>query len=310
MAFLSVRRSISGEGKPRLLLRLAQKPWSSESTTTYTSTTVTEAMGSTVTISASYIPDLIDFAADHGLVAGDRILIAGHSNSDWNGEFSVVTVEASDQLRIDLNAESGGTGGTGRWVPDYRNVRAGMMVEVEATRSALPDLAEYARIASVDTTNKIITVDEWVGGVTPTANDPYTVSGWFCNLPVTQKMIQRFEPRHLVHELWRGRRESKFYGYDYRAELSWQKYLSADDLQTLHEVLNFSEDDQLIFIPHIDQPGFQYNVLFDSELVLSSYGLAGGHRGFELALLGKELCLFPILDGYGSHYATEYGTYL
>jgi len=310
MGLIPVRRSISGVGRPRIMVRFGTPVWSSAYAPTYSTSapwTVTEALGSAVNLSSTVIPNVVNFGSAHGLVVGNRVLIAGHSVSAWNGEWTVTTRPTTQQITIDtVQGTGGGATGTGRPVPDFRRIRAGMYVQTAVT--GVPDAVVIGKILTLDTTNKIITVNAWEGGQ-PTAGRAYTVAGWVVDCPITLSTVQTFTPRLLTHELYLGRLTSEFYGYEYECKLDWEKWLSADDLVTMREVLNFGTTDGIVLIPHIDQPGFNYNVITEDARTLSLYGRAGGHKGFSLKFKGTSLVPFPVLDGYGSYYASVYGTY-
>lgn len=312
MGLIPTRRSISGVGKPRIIVRFASgtAPWTSIFTPTYSTSapwTVTEALGATVNISSTVIPCTVNFGSAHGLLVGNRVLIAGHSVSAWNGEWTVVTQPSSTQITIDTYQGTGGAAtGTGRKVPDFRAIRAGMYVETAI--AGTPDTVVIGKILTLNTTTKAITVKEWEGGQ-PTAGHAYSVAGWMVECPITLSTVQDFTPRLLTHELYLGRLDSEFYGYEYECSLSWEKWLSADDLATMREALNFGTNDTITLIPHIDEPGFSYNVITEDARTLALFGRAGGHKGFSMKFKGTSLVPFPVLDGYGSYYASVYGTY-
>lgn len=305
-----VFRSITGEGKPRIRVRKPTNAWASYNTTTYTATTVTEAMSGTVVVTSSAAADdSVTFNAAHGLALGDRVLIAGHSGStpSLNAEWTVTKVYSSVKIGITCNITTGGSGGTGRKVPNFTKVRAGMAVVASKTRASLSNLPVYGRITNTDSTNKILTVAEWIGG-TPNNTDTYVVNGWIVDLPYCQQLTQRFAPEQLVHELYRKRKASRFYGYQYEATVDYSAFASADMLYLLDNVLNCGEDDALILTPYVDK-AWQYNVLLNQPLSLGLFGIAGGHRGVKLVFEGKDLVAFPATgSGYGFSYALYYGT--
>lgn len=311
MSTIPTFRSVYGEGKPRLILTRDTNQWTSIYGTTYTATTVTEAMASTVAINSSTAAtSKVTFGSAHGLSQGDRVLIASHTDTtpSLNAEWTVSQIDSSTEIRIAAVWTGNGSSGTGRKVPNFERVAAGMRVAVAKSRAGQPTLAVYGRITAVDRTNKIITVDQWVGG-TPETNDVFAVNGFVVDLPLTQKMQQRFAPIQIVHDLYRNNRASKFFGYEYSCTLDYSVYLSADDLFTLNRVLNVQEDDQLTIVPHVDKIGYEYNVLLDSEIPIGLFGLAGGHRDFVLVFKGKQPYSFPTgASGYGFGYALTYGT--
>ena len=128
------------------------------------------------------------------------------------------------------------------------------------------------------------------------------------DLPRCQEMTEIFTPDQLIHKLRRSRKDTKFYGWEYRCILDYSTYTTGDMLDDLRPALNLGEDDRLILIPRKDAPEFQYNVLFVDPINLSLYGKSPGYRKPVFVFDAKELVAsFPIRDGYGTHYATNYG---
>jgi hypothetical protein len=304
-------RTINGEGLPGIRIRKPADAWDSVFTATFTDTSVVEASGSTVNISSSAAGGIINTATAHGASVGWRIRIAGHTGStpDINGDWYVAQVLSGTQLRIDCNITvGGGASGTVKRIPDFSRVQAGMVVIGLVTRT--PDLEVYGKVTAVDQANLTLEIGNgWVGG-TPTTGRPYSINGWFIDLPRCQNLTEEFTPDILVHGLWRGRKDSTFYGYGYRAVLDYSQYLSADTLYLLKNLLHPTAGDAVVLIPRRDKPGYEYNVYVDEEaLTLELFGRAGGHRGFKLVFLGRELVDFPLnASGYGFNYAIAYGT--
>lgn len=308
---MSAFRTVAGEGKPRLILEEPTNIWASVGAVNYgTSGDLYETPGSNITISTSANASgnvSFDTATAHGLNVGDLVKISGHSVAAYNGFWHVVTRPDTDTFTIDCEYTSAGTGGTSQWVPDFSRVVAGMRVVVTHVVSSIAAFY-YGRVTSVDQSNNRIDVDSWINGE-PVNGDTFVVNGWVSDLPYCQQLVETFSPRQLLHPLFRGRKEEEFYGYDYRAELSWAQYLSADDLYTLNRFMNRRALDDLIFVPRIDEPRYQYRVVIAGPSALALFGVAGGHSRFTLTLEGKELVLFPIVaSGYGFNYATLYGT--
>lgn len=303
-------RSTTGEGRPRVIVDKTLNTWQSVGATiAYGTNTVIETIETAKTISSSGTNDAIITTLPQTWAEGDRLLIAGHTGStpNINGLVTIVDVIDVDEYRIDRDITAGGTGGTAQKVPRLYDVRAGMRVVVTVPRSGLPDLYVYARVVSVDEATSTITVDSWVGG-TPEPNNAYRVNGWCLDLPYCESIVQKFTPHHLVHPLWRKRVETRFYGYEYEAALSWATRIKADDVYYMVELLNQSEDDRIVLVPHTDKPGYAYNVYLADALEVSPFGLAGGHKGFALTFKGKHLVSYPAnVGGYGFNYALNYG---
>lgn len=309
-------RTVNGEGRPRIIIRKAASSWTSGTGTTYTSTTVREAKGSTVNISSSNASeDSVTFATNHGLLLGERFEIAGHTSTpDINGERSVIAVSSPTKVVIDLNITSGGGAtGTGRKVPDYRRVSAGMRVTGIVVRGGgLPTLPVYGRItivtSNISDAYKQLTVAEWVGG-TPTDAQVYNVNGYVVDLPYCQKLTETFTAEQLVHPLWRKRLASEFVGWNYGAMLDYSQHIKADTIINLRAMLRMTNTDEIVLVPRVDQPQFQYPVIYDTPIAMSLFGKAGGHSKIIFGFKGKYLMPFPIVTtGYGYNYAKLYGT--
>jgi hypothetical protein len=243
------------------------------------------------------------------MTAGDRIRIAGHVDSvpDINGDHTVAKVVDSDTVKIDVDITTIGAGGTATQIPGFWRVRAGMRVVATVPRVGKPDLEVYGRITAVDNANGILTVDEWIGG-TPDASSTYAVNGWVIDLPYSQKVRQEFAPEQVVHSLWRKRLDSRFYGYNYRCLVNYDQWIDADTLFYMRHALNPAEDDELVIVPYVDKPGYNYAVIFDDAMALELFGKGGGHGGFALTFRGKHLVSFPVSgEGYGWNYGYEYG---
>jgi len=194
--------------------------------------------------------------------------------------------------------------------PVLSAIVAGMRISSFAVIAGQPDKPVYAKVVSKDDTSDIITVDEWIGG-TPTNGQIYVVDGWIVDLPRTQEMTEEFDPDQIVHQLYRGRVKTKFYGWKYRCILDYSKYILADTMVAMRPMLSAKTTDRLILIPRRDVPGFNYNVYYDDMIALTKFALQPGYRKIGFAFAGKELLAsFPIISGYGFGYAQNYGTQL
>lgn len=307
--------SISGTGLPRLIAVKAAKFYTSVGATTYTSTTVTEADGAATAISFSANSGTAEIQVititPHGLVAKDWTTIAGHvSTPDINGDRRVLAVLTNFTFIINVGSQfgvPGGTTGTVKRIPKFpgRNIVARMRVSNLA--SGFAGGLKYGKVTAVAAS--VLTVDAWRGG-TPTNGDVFVVDGWIVDLPRCQSLNETFEPDQLVHNLFRSRKETKFFGYKYRCVLDYSRYIMADTLIDLREQLNLKEDDRLVLIPRADKPNFQYNVYLAEPINLALFGKSAGHKGVTFVLQGKENVNFPTLSGYGFGYGTNYGTQL
>lgn len=194
--------------------------------------------------------------------------------------------------------------------PALSAIRAGMRIVSTVTRSSLPPLEVYARVVSVNDTTDVITVAEWVGG-TPTDTNAFTVNGWVIDLPYCQSLVEEFEPDQLIHNLYRSRRSAKFFGWQYSARLDYAAWISADTLIDAGVIFNLEEDDELVLVPRVDKPGYNYRVLYDGPIPISRFGKAAGHKGVVLPFRGTANVPWPIpQSGYGFEYSYDYGTQL
>jgi len=190
------------------------------------------------------------------------------------------------------------------------NVHAGMRARSYVVRAGYPDLEVYGRITAADVDTDTITVAEWVGG-TPTDSQIITVDGYVVDLPYCQALIETFTPDQLIHRLWRSRKSSVFYGWQYAAKLDYGTWIAADTLIDMYHALNLSEGDKLILIPRVDKPGNSYNVIYDGDISIQRAGRGPGHRGVSFGFVGTENVAWPIpQSGYGFGYSISYGTQL
>lgn len=302
---------INGSGKPRLILVRPELFYSSTGATTYSATTVTEAEGSTVAIQTSAVgnPGIINATA-HGRSQGDWIRISGHSGStpSINGKWQVLQVVTANQLRIGVNITVGGSSGTLQRTPAFsaRGFGVNRRIAIEPTGSGG---LIYGRLLSIDDTNNILTVDQWIGG-TPANGLQFKSDGWIADLPYCDDLTETFTPDVLIHSLWRSRKSAKHYGFLYSCSLGYSKGVFGDTLILLAPHLSMRPNDRLILIPHVDMPAFSYNVFFSQAFELSQFGQGLAHLKPVFQFEGKEsLASFPIAStGYGFNYANDYGT--
>lgn len=179
------------------------------------------------------------------------------------------------------------------------------------------EVLAYAKITSVDLTNKVLTVDEWIGG-TPTNAQAFTVDGWIADLPraLEDGLVETFDPQPLVHRLWLGHKATKDRGYDYSARISWSKRATPDMFFELRNIMTqqiTGSDETLILIPRVDKPGISYRVYIDTEFSIKLAPNKKYYTGFELEFTGKDRIATPphfLWNGYGTAYGTLYGTRL
>ncbi len=321
-------KTISGEGKPRILLvmKSGDEFYDSKGTTVYTATTVTESDGldSTNTTSSVADPTTITTSAAHGVVQDDWCDISGHMGStpSIDGEHRVIDAPTSTTFRIDVNVTVGGTGGLVHRIPAFQNqgVRINQRVLASEVIAGQPNKGTYGKIKALDesASPRKLTVDKWVPS-TPTGGQSFTVDGWITDLPRCQQLTEVFTPDVLVHNLFRGttgtpRRETKFYGWRYAAILDYSDFISADTLIDMRQELGMRKDDKLILIPREDVPGFQYNVYYAEpiEIALDSANTPFPH--YEKAAFvfssTENLTAWNITAGYGFNYAADYGNSL
>lgn len=309
---------ITGKGKPRLMLivETGTEPYTTVGTTTFTSTTMTEAEGSSANISSSSTanPTVITTATNHGLSAGQYVVIAGHTSTpDINGKWKVERIVSVTQFTIAANVTAGGgAAGTVKRTPAFlaRGIAPNMRLRSGVVSGSLTETA-YARITAVDDTNNILTVDSWVGG-TPTGGQIGVIDGWVADLPRCQALKESFTPDQIVHAIYRAKKSVKRYGYSYACTMDYSKYVSGDTLLLLQAMLSPKKNDRLVVVPRVDSPEYQYNVFITNTIELELYGQGLGHRGFQIQLQGTEpLAAFPMISsGYGFGYGQSYGDQL
>jgi hypothetical protein len=196
--------------------------------------------------------------------------------------------------------------------PSLSQIRVNMRVRGIVTGT--PDKVSFGKVAAVDDTNDIITVDAWTNG-TPSAANKFTVEGWIIDLPYCNELTERFEPDYLTHELYRGDKGAKidtlFRGWKYVCTLDYSRYISADTILSMRKALGPAKDKAITLIPHADQPGFNYEVLYDAAVDVSRYGISPGYRKPVFVFRCVEnIPSWPLIDGYGMEYGTDYGNHL
>lgn len=303
----------AGSGKPRLIAVKAPT-YASSGATTFTGSTVTEAEGSPVTIASSSVanPTLITTSSAHGFAQGEWIRIAGHSGSvpDINGIYQVLEIPGASSFKIAVHVTTGGTGGTVRRTSAFvdRGLAPNQRITVDTG-----DVVTYAKIISIDISNvaaPVIVVDAWSNGV-PANGLAFVIDGVIADLPRCKETTEIHSPYNLIHNLYRGKKSARQFGWTYRCVLDYSSYLSADTILALIDQLNIGPDDSLILIPRVDAPEYQYNVFYKDDVQLSMFGLSPGYKKIVLSFEATELQSFPKpLTGYGAGYGWEYGTEL
>lgn len=312
---MSVYKVINGAGKPRLILIQKSDFYTSIYGTTFDATSVTEAEGASTNITSSSVanPTTITTATAHNRGVNDWIRIAGHSGStpSLNGKYQVLKVPSATTLQIGVNVTVGGTGGTLRHTPAF--AARGFAVDrriVVVPASASSEGEKYGKIVSVDDANNKLVIDSWRGG-TPANGLTMKCNGWIADLPYCKKLIEHFDPVGLQQRLWRFRKISKHYGFEYKATLDYSNGIMGDTLLLLRPHLSMGKEDRLVLIPHVDAPQFQYNVFFAEGFDLAQYGQGLGYIDPVFIFEAKELVAsFPMLSGYGTNHGNDFGNCL
>jgi hypothetical protein len=304
---------ISGLGTPRLI-RVLDRP---------TGTILTSSVAN---------PTVITTPRAHGLVTGMTVRIAGHTGSTpaIDGD-RLITVTGQTTFTIPLNVTVAGAGGTYEALTHiYESTGTTAFMATSATETGSPAFAAvkaghriasfrvvgalsyptYAKVTAKVT--GVLTVDAWSNG-TPTAAQIFRIDGWICDLPRCQEMTETFEPDVLVKSIWKGdqgtEKEPKFRGWKYQCALDYRQYVSPDTLLDMNFHLGPKAKDQLILIPRADFPQAQYNVYFGAAIDLTRFGHSPGYKKPVFVFIGKQnLAGWIMVDGYGTAFATNYGT--
>lgn len=187
-------------------------------------------------------------------------------------------------------------------------VLAGMRASSFAVVAGQPNKPVYGKVVSTNPVNFLIYVDAWVP-VAPTNGQPVSIDGWVIDLPICQQMTETFEPDQNVHNLFRNRLVSKFFGWKYSCSLDYSQYILPDTLVDIRYALGKDTNKAMVLIPHVDKPEFQYNVIFDQPISHARFGIERGYKLVVFTFKGKEtIAMYPIAaTGYGFGYATNYG---
>jgi hypothetical protein len=167
----------------------------------------------------------------------------------------------------------------------------------------------FAKVINYNESENKIQIDFWTNGI-PADGERFEIVGWCVDLGYSQEIKQIFIPFIIKHELYNGRVIVKQLGFKYRCEISFEKFFPSDILIGLVKgqfILNKGlEDVQMVLIPHIDKPGFNYNVFLESEInLIPTY--KEGYSGTRFVFVGKELVNLPVEYGYGANYGYQYG---
>ena len=306
---------ISGVGTPRLVLVL-DRPMSR--------------------IKASYVsnPGRIECWTKHNLLNGSNARIAGHSGStpSINADYTITKID-DYTFTIPVNITVAGTLGTVEALThiyestgstsyttatlvsesgggNFPLVKSGHRIRSFVTVSGV-DKETWAKVISKPATNQL-GIDAWTNGK-PANGNVFRIDGFIADLPRTQEMTETFDPDVLIHSLFNGDNGSvkkiKMRGWKYTCVLDYSKYTNPDMLYDLRYILAQKATDQLILIPRIDAPQFQYDVYFSAPANLTKYGRSPGYRKTIFSFVNKfNLASWPLIDGYGTNYAGNYGT--
>lgn len=310
---------INGEGKPRMIVD-TDVYYISKGGTVYSSDGVVEANGATYNIIGHQIvgsnPAILQINnLTPVFYDGEFVLIAGNSGSTpaINGNHIILSHPDDDKWEIDEVCTVIGNNGTIRHLSDPELNNLSINMRISSTISAVgsyPAEPVYAKI--IGFSNGKIIIDQWQGGQ-PTDGNAFTVDGWIADLPYCNKLTEKFTKYSLVHKLFRGRRETKDFGYYYECNLDYSKHVWGDTIFDLKHHLNVVETKSLILMPRADRPEFNYRVYLkpDAGIQLALFGNAQGHEKFSLTYEGKDLIqTFPIVSGYGTGYGQNYGNQL
>ena len=197
-------------------------------------------------------------------------------------------------------------------------VLPGMRITGYLVNTGYEPKAVYAKVLSaVYGSTSTLTVDSWVGG-TPTNGQVIVADGYVMDLPYCkgEGLVEVFEPDYNLHELYRGDRgtavDLEFRGWKYNCVLHYEQYLKADTLLLMKPALSIGANDTLVIIPRVDTPGFNYVVYYSGPIQIARFpGVTAGHRNVAFGLKGVEnVAGWPLISGYGTAYATVYGTNL
>lgn len=193
---------------------------------------------------------------------------------------------------------------------DLSAVQVGMRVHAMYVSGAIMYDC-YAKITAVNDSTDVITVDAWYP-TTPTNAQTAYVNGYIVDLPYCYRLSETYTPDVRVHPLYRSRVAVKHYGWKYRAMLDYSVHISADALLNAGPIMALSEGDSLLLIPHVDEPGYCYNVYHAADVSMARFGKAGGYSGFAFVFQGTENVPWPVpRSGYGFSYSAGlYGTCL
>jgi hypothetical protein len=193
--------------------------------------------------------------------------------------------------------------------PDLSDLRVGMRIWSIDTAPD-PDVICWGRISAIDDGTDTITLTEDWWPQNPTNNQVFTIDGWVMDLGVPKEITQTFTPHQLIHNLYRGRVENKFFGWKYGAVLDYSDHVFDDILVEMLPATHFIKDtDTLHLYPHKDKSSISYPVIFNGPTSFTPFGYTSGHKKVSFSFSGTDLeSAWPIPTvGYGFDYGNNYG---
>jgi len=286
---------MNGDGKPRLIVKYDTPIVTTREATTFTSTTMTEADGASKTIELTTVASgkgLVVKITGHGYYQGDWVRISGNTSStpSINGDHEIMAIVDANNFVIDTICSASSDDGSCKRIPAFtskaieQNMRLTSLINTG-------DMDEFAYGKVVDVSASTITVDEWING-TPTNGKVATIDGFVADLPYCKKLTETFTPEVLVHKIYKARRVTKNYGFTYKARLDYSQLITGDTMLLLKQHFTVKDGAQVVLIPRVDTPEYQYNVYLSDPVdtsIFFSNGEGRGHRDMIFVFQGKDL---------------------